>query len=208
MIRGYMLILGCSRGANSVHRHPQFPVPEGVHLGTVSRAELLKSGRPGILLPRPRSIVDIIHLRDVVGKMLIDPGLFMSPANNDRPVPDVRLNSAEYTYPGTIPSRPSAVAFVFMPLEKYKTPPNFSVTLDGILAHEGETTLRELCCVQVNGRSQNPQHILVSVPLETFEKITQARKTEITLVSNRGKHSFKLSDFQKQSLTALASTIQ
>jgi AAA domain, putative AbiEii toxin, Type IV TA system len=34
MIRGRVLILGCSRGANSFHRHPQFPVPEGVHLGT------------------------------------------------------------------------------------------------------------------------------------------------------------------------------
>ncbi len=33
MIRGCMLILGCSRGANSFHRHPQFPVPEAVHLG-------------------------------------------------------------------------------------------------------------------------------------------------------------------------------
>jgi len=143
-----------------------------------------------------------------VSAMLIDPGLFTSPANNDRPVPDVRLNSAEYTYHGTIPSRPSAMAFIFMPREKYKTPPKFSVTLDGTLVHEGETTLRELCCVQVNGRNQNPQHILVSLPLETFEKINQAKKTEIKLVSNSGNHSFKLNDFQKKSLTALANTIQ
>ena len=143
-----------------------------------------------------------------VSAMLVDPGLFTSPANNDRPVPDVRLNSAEYTYPGTIPSRPSAVAFVFMPLEKYKTPPNFSVSLDGTLAHEGEATLRELCCVQVNGRTQNPQHILVSMPLETFEKITQAKKTEIKLVSNRGRHSFKLNDYQKKSVIALVNTIK
>lgn len=96
-----------------------------------------------------------------VSAMLIDPGLFTSPANNGRPVPDVELKTAEYTYPGAIPSRPSVVAFIFMPREKYKTPPNFAVTLDGTLVHEGATTLRELCCVQVNGRSQNPQHILV-----------------------------------------------
>jgi len=143
-----------------------------------------------------------------VSAMLIDPGLFTGPANNERPIPDVRLNTAEYTYPGTIPSRPSAIAFVFMPLEKYKTPPNFSVTLDGTLLHEGETTLRELCCVQVNGRTQNPQHILVSIPLETFEKITQANKTEIKLVSNRGKYSFKLNDFQKKSVAGLMNTIK
>ena len=143
-----------------------------------------------------------------VSAMLIDPGLFASPANNDRTIPDVRLNTAEYTYPGTIPSRPSTVAFVFIPLEKYKTPPNFSVTLDGTLAHEGETTLRELCCVQVNGRTQNPQHILVSIPLETFEKIVQAKKTEIKLVSNRGNHSFKLNDFQKKSVAGLMNTIK
>lgn len=143
-----------------------------------------------------------------VSAMLIDPGFFTSPANNDRPIPDVRLNTAEYTYPGIIPSRPSAVAFVFMPLEKYKTAPNFSVTLDGTLAHEGETTLRELCCVQVNGRTQNPQHILVSIPLETFERITQAKKTEIKLISNRGKYSFKLNDFQKKSVAGLINTIK
>jgi hypothetical protein len=143
-----------------------------------------------------------------VSAMLIDPGLFTSPANNDRPIPDVELKSAEYTYPGAIPGHPSAVVFIFMPREKYKTPPNFAVTLDGSLVHDGEASLRELCCVQVNGRSQNPQHILVSVPLETFERITQAKKTEIKLLSNRGNHSFKLNDFQRKALTALANTIQ
>ena len=164
----------------------------------------------GILSTKP-PVYKIFHPdknETTVSAMLIDPGLFTSPANNDRPIPDVRLNTAEYTYTGTIPSRPSAVAFVFMPLEKYKTPPNFSVTLDGTLAHEGETTLRELCCVQVNGRTQNPQHILVSIPLETFEKITQANKTEIKLVSNRGKYSFKLNDFQKKSVAGLMNTIK
>jgi protoporphyrinogen oxidase len=106
-------------------------------------------------------------------------GLFTSPANNDRPIPDVRLNTAEYTYPGTIPSRRSAVAFIFMPREKYKTPPKFSATLDGTLVHEGETNAAGVVLSSGKWRNQNPQHILVSVPLETFEKITQAKRTEI-----------------------------
>jgi hypothetical protein len=193
-------------------RRSRFSTPVAVFLLTLSvcapRATVAQNSEILSTKPPVYKIFNPDKNETTVSAMLIDPGLFTSPANNDRPVPDVRLNSAEYTYHGTIPSRPSAVAFVFMPLEKYKTPPNFSVTLDGTLAHEGETTLRELCCVQVNGRTQNPQHILVSIPLETFEKITQAKKTEIKLVSNRGKHSFKLNDFQRKSLTALAGTIQ
>ena len=126
----------------------------------------------------------------------------------NRTVPDLRLNNAEYTYSGTLPSRPSTVSFVFLPRDKYKTAPNFSVTVDGTSVQEGDTTLREMCCVQINGRNANPQHIVVSVPLETFERITQAQKTEIKLVSNRGKYSFKLNDSQKKSLTALKNTIK
>jgi hypothetical protein len=38
--------LGCLPGANSFHRHPQFLVPEGIHLGTVTGAQLLnRAGR-------------------------------------------------------------------------------------------------------------------------------------------------------------------
>jgi hypothetical protein len=122
--------------------------------------------------------------------------------------PDIRLNAAEYTYAGTLPSRPSAVVFVFMPRDKYKTAPTFSVTVDGAVIQEGDATLREMCCVEVNGRKANPQHVVVSVALETFERITQAKKTEIKLVTNRGKYSIKLNDSQRKSLTALANTIK
>ena len=172
-------------------------------LSTVAQNSEILSTKPPIY-----KIFNPDKNESTVSAMLIDPGLFTSPANNDRPIPEVRLTTAEYTYPGRIPSRPPAVAFIFMPREKYKTPPKFSVTLDGTLVQEGETTLRELCCVQVNGRNQNPQHILVSVPLETFEKITQAKKTEIKLVSNRGNHSVKLNDFQKKAIAVLANTIK
>src|SRR5262245_4633291 len=56
----------------------------------------------------------------------------------NRPPPDLRLHAAEYTYPGTNPSRPSAISFVLVPLNKYKTGPKFSVISDGSLIHEGD----------------------------------------------------------------------
>jgi len=103
-------------------------------LATVAQNSEILSTKPPIY-----KIFNPDKNESTVSAMLIDPGLFTSPANNDRPIPDVRLNTAEYTYPGTIPSRRSAVAFIFMPREKYKTPPKFSATLDGTLVHEGET---------------------------------------------------------------------
>ena len=145
--------------------------------------------------------------QSTVSAILVDPGSMMAPFDPDH-IPDLRLHTAEYTYAGTTPSRPSTIAFVFQTREKYKTAPNFSVTVDGTAVQEGEATLREVCCVQINGRTANPQHILVSVSPETFERIIQAKKTEIKLASNRGKYSFKLNDFQKKSLTALKNTIK
>jgi hypothetical protein len=124
------------------------------------------------------------------------------------PPPDIRLHSVEYTYPGNIPSRPQAMVFVFVPLEKYKTAPSFSVAADGTVLHQGEATLRELCCVEINGHKANPQHIVVAVPMEIFERIRQAKKIELKLTSKRGKYSFKVNDYQKKCLTALANTIE
>lgn len=124
------------------------------------------------------------------------------------PPPDVRLHSAEYSYPGHVPSAPQAMVFVFIPLEKYKTAPSFSVTADGTVLHQGEATLRELCCVEINGHKANPQHIVVAVPMEIFQRIREAQKVELKLASKRGKYSFKLKDYQKKCLTALANTIE
>jgi hypothetical protein len=143
-----------------------------------------------------------------VTAMLIDPGSLKSPFDPDNTTPDFRLNTAEYTYSGSHPSRPSTVALVFLAREKLKTEPKFSVVVDGSLVQEGETTLRQVCCVQFNGRDITPQHILVSVSLDAFERITQAKKTEIKLDTKRGKYSFKLNDFQKKSLAALKNTIK
>ena len=64
-----------------------------------------------------------------VSALLIDPqsdefrGMLVYSA--DHPPPDIRLHSVEYTYPGNIPSRPQTIAFVFVPLDKYKTAPEF-----------------------------------------------------------------------------------
>jgi hypothetical protein len=147
-----------------------------------------------------------------VSSFLFDPqstGLpAMVGADPFRSPPNMRLHSVEYTYPGNIPTRPQVVAFVFVPLDKYKSAPSFSITADGTVLNQGEAALRELCCVEVNGRTQNPQHIIVAVPMEIFERMTQAKKIELKLSSKAGKYSFKLNDNQRKSLTALASTIK
>ena len=126
----------------------------------------------------------------------------------DHPLPQIRLHRAEYTHPGTIQSRPQTVAFVFLPLDKYKTAPSFSVTTDGALLHEGEATLDEMCCEKVNGHTYTLQQIIISVPTDIFERITQAKKVELKLNSKSGKYSFKLNDYQKRCLAALANTIE
>ncbi|MBV9926804.1 MAG: hypothetical protein JOZ96_17425 [Acidobacteria bacterium] len=128
--------------------------------------------------------------------------------SSTHPPPDVSLHSVAYTYPTRTPSRPQAVAFVFMPLDKYKTAPSFSLTADGAVLQEGETTLRELCCVEVNGHNANPQHVSATVPLEIVERLVQARKVELRLNTKRGKYTFKLNDYQKKSLAALLDTMK
>jgi hypothetical protein len=122
--------------------------------------------------------------------------------------PRLRLHRAEYTYPGTIQSRPQTIAFVFLPLDKYKNAPNFSVAADGVLLHEGEATIDELCCEKVNGHTYTQQQIIIAVPTELFERITRAKKVEFKLASKSDKYSFKLNDYQKKCVSALASTIK
>jgi len=168
----------------------------------------------GVLSRRPPvlKIFDPDNNETTISAMLVDPQSgdlrAMIGLDPDHPPPDIRLNTVEYNYPGTTPSRPQVVAFVLLPLDKYKTPPNFSIAADGTILHEGEATLRELCCVKINGRTDNPQHIVLSVPLDIFERLTQAKKIELKVTSKRGKYSFKLNDYQKKSLAALLSTIK
>lgn len=133
---------------------------------------------------------------------------FQAGFDSYRPLPGVRLHSAEYSYPGRAAARPRVMAFVFVPRDKYKTAPNFSVTADGAELHQGEATLREMCCVEVNGRSANPQHIVVAVPMEIFGRLRQAKKIELKLSSKSGKYSFKLNGYQRKCLDALANTIK
>lgn len=171
-------------------------------------------GDPGLISKRPFVIKTFDHEKaeTTIRAFLIDPQsdafrgmLVYSP---DHPPPDIRLHAAEYTYSGTMPARPTAIAFVFVPQDKYKTTVSFSVTADGTVVQEGEATLREWCCVEVNGHKANPQHIVVSVSMETFEQLRKANKVEFKLTSKRGKYSFKLDDYKRKCLTALADTIK
>jgi hypothetical protein len=93
-------------------------------------------------------------------------------------------------------------------LEKYKIAPSFSITADGAMLQEGDASLRELCCVEINGSSANPQHIVVTVPIDTFDRITQADKVEFKLTSKRGKYSFKLNEYKRKCLLALINTMK
>lgn len=144
--------------------------------------------------------------------------LFLDPQNSDirsiwaldpdRPLPEIQLHSAQYRYPGKIQSRPQVIAFVFLPLNKSKNVPNFSVTADGALIQEGQATFDELCCEMVSGPRNTQQRIIVAVPVDSFERVTQAKKVELKLASKSGKYSFKLNDYQKKCLVALANTIK
>ena len=122
--------------------------------------------------------------------------------------PNMRLHSVSYTYPGTTKARPQSVTFVIQPLNKQKTAPHFSFTADSTVALEGEATLAELCCVEIYGRSETNQHIVVTVPTEIFERMTQAKKIELKLSSKNDNHSFKLNDDQRKCLVALANTMK
>ena len=168
-----------------------------------------------VLSKRPlvTRIFDSQENHSIVSAVLMDPQSDeyrhrLGYASPNHPPPDVRLDSVAYIYPGNIPSRPQAISFVFGSLNKYKTAPSFSVAADGVVLHQGEATLKELiCCVEINGETPNPP-IVIAVPIEIFERLTQARKVELKLTTNRGKYSFKLNDYQRECLTALVNTMK
>ncbi|HKS27932.1 MAG TPA: hypothetical protein VJS44_08940 [Pyrinomonadaceae bacterium] len=147
-----------------------------------------------------------------VASLLVDPKstdmkvlLGLDPSR--RP-PALQLRIVEYSYPGKSYSRPQAVAFILVPLGRHKSPPDFSLTMDGALLHQGEAVLREICCVEAGGKSQTTQQIVVTVPIEMFEQMTKGKKIELKLNSESGQYSFKLNDYQKKCLAALAETIK
>lgn len=168
----------------------------------------------GVISERPlvTRMFDPAKNETTISALLIDPqsdefrGRFVY--SDSHPPPAVQLHSVNYTYPAKTPSRPQAVAFVFVPLDKYKTAPSFSLTADGAVLQQGETTLSELCCVEVNGHAANPQHVAAAVPLAIAERLVQARKVEFQLNTKRGKYSFKLNDYKKKCLTALLDTMK
>jgi hypothetical protein len=179
----------------------------------LSIVDLRILGQTDILSKRP--VVSRTFNRDqnktTVSALLLDPqsdefrGMLVN--SPDHPPPDVRFHSVEYTYAGTTPARPQTVAFVFVPRDKYKVAPNVSITTDGTMLQQGEATLTELCCATLNGQNANPQHIIVMVPIATFEQITRAAKVDFKLSSKRGNYSFKLNDYRRKCLAALMATM-
>lgn len=148
----------------------------------------------------------------LISALLIDPtsseARTMMGFDPNRPPPEIQLRSAQYSYPGKTPSRPQAIAFVFLPLNRYKLAPDFSVTADGTVLSEGQATFEELCCSRENGRDKTQQQIIVALPLDIMERIKQAKKVELKLASKSGKYAFKLNQYQKKSLVALVDTIK
>jgi hypothetical protein len=179
--------------------------PNGIHV--VAQNSGVLSKRPPVI-----RIFDSDKNQSTISAPFFDPQnndlRAMAGLDPDHPPPEIRLHRVEYTYPGKIQSRPQAVLFVFLPLDKYKNAPNFSVTADGMILQEGQATFDELCCEKVNGHTYTQQQIIVPVPIDIFARITQAKKVELKLTSKSGKYSFKLNDYQKKCLAALANTIK
>ena len=174
--------------------------------GVEAQNSEILSARPAVL-----RIFDREKNETTISALLIDPqsDAFRGRLGySDRLPPDIQLHKVEYTYSGTAASRPQLIAFVLVPFDKYKTAPTFSITVEGAVLHEGEATLRQTCCVKINGSDASPQHILVSVPMDVFERLTQTKKVELKLASKRGKYSFKLNNYQRKCLTALQNTIK
>jgi hypothetical protein len=133
---------------------------------------------PNVLSERPvvTRIFDSQKNQSTVSALLMDPQSDeylhrWAAASPNHPPPDIRLDSVAYTYPGNIQSRPQAISFVFVSVNKYKTPLSFSVAADGVVLHQGEATMELICCVEINGKTPNPPMVM-TVPIEIFERLT------------------------------------
>ena len=163
-----------------------------------------------ILSKRPPVVrtFDLKKNESTIHGFLFNPDSLQNLFDPHRLQPTMRLHSASYTYPGTTKARPQSITFVIQPLNKQKTAPHFSLTADNTVVLEGEATLAELCCVEIYGRSETSQQIVVTVPTEIFERMTQAKKIELKLSSKNDNHSFKLNDDQRKCLVALANSMK
>lgn len=163
-----------------------------------------------ILSKRPPVVRTFDHNKNesTIHGFLFNPDALQNLFDPNRPQPNMRLHSASYTYAGTTKARPQSINFVIQPLNKQQAAPHFSFTADSAVVLEGDATLSELCCVEIYGRSSTSQQIVVTMPTEIFERMTQAKKIELKLNSKNGNHSFKLNDDQRKCLAALANTMK
>lgn len=119
--------------------------------------------------------------------------------------PTFILKNAWYGYPGKNPARPQNVSFTFISDEgnKDKGGLNFSIAIEGAIAHQGEVSLGQLT-FQSNGHNITQQTLTVPVPTDIFLLITQAKKVQFKV----GPKSHKLNNYQRKAIVALAGTME
>jgi hypothetical protein len=133
-------------------------------------------------------------------------GLFPPPPQaDDFSSPSLHLKNALYRYPGRNPARPQSVVFTFIPKDKYKGVIYFSVNADNAVVHQGEMT-QEQYTVKEDGSTY--QEVAVVVPVDIFLGLVQAKKVEFKVGPKSYKNSYKLNDYGKKCLAALADTME
>jgi hypothetical protein len=130
-------------------------------------------------------------------------GLF--PPQGDFSSPSLHLKSALYRYPGKNPTRPQSVVFTFIPKDKFKGVVYFSVNADNAIVHQGEMT-QEQYTVKEDGSTY--QEVAIVVPIDIFLGFIQAKKVEFKVGPKSYKNSYKLNDYGKKCLAALADTME
>jgi hypothetical protein len=123
------------------------------------------------------------------------------------PSPSLNLKSALYSYPGRNPARPQSVVFTFIPKDKYKGMVYFSISADNAMVHQGEMS-QDQYTVKSNGSTESYQEVAVAVPIDIFLGLEQAKKVEFKVGPKSYKNSYKLNDYGKKCLAALADTME
>jgi hypothetical protein len=130
-------------------------------------------------------------------------GLF--PPQADFSSPSLHLKNALYRYQGKNPARPQSVVFTFIPKDKLKGLVYFSVNADNAIVHQGEMT-QEQYTVKEDGSTY--QEVAIVVPIDIFLGLVQAKKVEFKVGPKSYKNSYKLNDYGKKCLPALADTME
>ncbi|MCA1592272.1 MAG: hypothetical protein LC754_06400 [Acidobacteria bacterium] len=115
----------------------------------------------------------------------------------------LKLTFAQYKYAGGGPARPRTVTFTFLTKGKYTRPLNYSISAEKVIIHQGEVSVEDSTS-KSNGRTETAQILTLVIPTEIFLRMAQAKKVEFQV----GPNSYKLDDYQRKCLAALAGTIE